>query len=444
MSGQALDLRRSAQIVRRHKALAGAVVGLGILAGGVYAVLEPPPLTSAALVALPQSAQSTQGEDATINGVPDPFTTTQDVIAGSSQVLAGALPNVRPAMSVDELRSEVQVASVTPYIISVSAKGKTAAEAEATANAVADSYIEYVGSGNSPIGQVSAHLLEAATSATGSPLEQLAVDVLVGAVFGAVIGAIAALAIGRNDRRLRNRDEIADSIGIPVVASVPVRHPSDAAGWTNLLEDYEPGGVDAWRLRKALYQLGLVGVNATESGAGSGSSLAMLSLSSDRNALALGPQLAVFAASLGIPTALVVGPQQDTNLTATLRTACGAPASPKQARNLQVTVSDQHHAAQLPGAALTIVVAVVDGKTPRVADTMRTTTTVLGVSAGAATAEQLALVAASAAADGRDIAAIFVADPESADPTTGRLPQLARPGQQRMPTRMTGTATETR
>ena len=97
-----------------------------------------------------------------------------------------------------------------------------------------------------------------------------------------------------------------------------------------------------------------------------------------------------------------------------------------------------------PDAALTVVVAVVDGQTPQVADTMRTTATVLGVSAGAATAEQLARVAASAAADGRDIAGILVADPDPADHTTGRLPQLARPTQRRRPTRMTGTTTETR
>jgi hypothetical protein len=107
-------------------------------------------------------------------------------------------------------------------------------------------------------------------------------------------------------------------------------------------------------------------------------------------------------------------------------------------------VSDHDYDAPQPDAALTIVVTVVDGKAPRVADTMHTTTTVLGVSAGAASAEQLARVAASAAADGREIAGIVVADPDPADPTTGRLPQLARPGQRRMPTRMTGAATEIR
>lgn len=443
MSEQALDLRRSAQIVRRHKLLVGIVTALGILAGGAYAALKPPMLTSTALVVLPPAAQSAQGGPAT--GAPDPYTATQEVIAGSSQVLTGALPNVRPAMSLSDLRGDIQIGSLTPYVISVGAKGKTAADAEATANAVADSYVQYLGSAGSPFGQVSAHLLEPATSATGSaPLTGFAIDALAGAVIGALVGAIAALAIGRSDRRLRRRDEIANSIGVPVLASVSVSHPSDAAGWTKLLENYEPGDVDAWHLRKTLYQLGLPGLTAPEHGAGSGSSLAVVSLSADRNALALGPQLAVFAASLEIPVALVVGPQQDTNATATLRAACAASASAKRPANLRVAVSDDQEAAHLPGAALTVVVAVVDGKAPQITDTMRTTTTLLGVSAGAATAEQLARVAASAAADGRELAGIIVADPDSADPTTGRLRQLARPGQRRVPAHKLGTAAETR
>ena len=68
--------------------------------------------------------------------------------------------------------------------------------------------------------------------------------------------------------------------------------------------------------------------------------------------------------------------------------------------------------------------------------------TVLGVASGAVTAQQLTRVAASAAADGRDIAGILVADPDPADQTTGLLPQLARTGEHRMPTRMTDAVTE--
>jgi len=444
MSQQALDLRTSIQLVRRHKLLVSVVIAGGMLAGGGYATVRPPQLTSTALVVLPQSAA--QGAAAAnANGAPDPYTATQEVVAGSNDVLLSALPNVRPAMSLTELRQEIQVGSLTPYVISITAQSKMAADAEATANAVANSYIHYIGSSRSPVGRLTAQLLEPATSAAGpTKLKQLIIYVVLGAVSGVLIALVLALAIGRRDRRLRERDEIADAIGVPVLVSVAADSPSDAAGWTKLLQEYDPGAVDGWRVHKALHQLGLIGVNAAEARAASGSSLTVLTLASDKNALALGPQLAVFAASLGVKTALVLGPQQDTNATAMLRAACAAPTTPQRSRHLQVSVIDNEHGGQQPDAALTVRVAVVDGQAPKVADSMHATVTVLGVSSGAATAGQLARVAASAAADGRDITGILVSDPDPADSTTGRLPQVARPGQPKMPTRMTGTGTEAR
>ena len=103
-------------------------------------------------------------------------------------------------------------------------------------------------------------MLQPATSATGTgPIKALVITGLIGALAGALIGIIVSLAIGRKDRRLRERDDIANSIGIPVLASIPVGHPSDAAGWTRLLDNYKPAAVHAWRLRAALQQLGLVG-----------------------------------------------------------------------------------------------------------------------------------------------------------------------------------------
>lgn len=443
MNQQGLDLRRSSQIVWRHKILVGAVVVLGILAGGAYAYLNPPSLTSTALVVLPpppQNAQAASGGTA-----PDPYTATQEVIAGSSQVLSAALADVRPAMSLAELRSDVQVGSVTPYVISVSAKGKTAADAEATANAVANSYVQYVNSATNTAEHVPAQFLERATGAAGSaPTKEIVVDALLGAVAGVLVGAIIALAVGRHDRRLRERDEIADSIGVSVLASFPVAHPSDAAGWITLLEDYQPGARHAWQLRQALHYLGMAAVNINNRDEGGRSSVTIMSFSSDPGALALGPQLAAFAASQGLPTVLVIGPQQEPDVSATLRTACGAPpASSKWPSQLRVTVSDDDIDAPLD-AALTVVVAVVDGRSPRMPATMQTTATVLGVSSGAATAEQLARVAVSADADGRELTGILVADPEPTDHTTGRIPQLSRPAQRKLPTRLKGITTEIR
>ena len=245
-------------------------------------------------------------------------------------------------------------------------KATSPAEADATANAIADSYAAYVAQKNNPAHAV-AQVLQRATNATGSSrLIALISTALIGALVGALLGVIVSLMISRKDRRLRERDDIANSIGIPVLSSVPVGHPSDAAGWTRLMEDYKPAAVDAWQLRTALQQLGMTEHNLLGrppyNGDGGGFSLAVLSLSCDPRALALGPQLAIFAASQGIPTALVIGPQQDTNATAGLRTASAVPpsASSKRPNLLRVTVSDDGNVAGQADAALIVVVVVVD------------------------------------------------------------------------------------
>ena len=180
--------------------------------------------------------------------------------------------------------------------------------------------------------------------------------------------------------------------------------------------------MQAWGLRKALHHLGVMEAR------GPGVSVAVVSLSSDRQALALGPQLAAYGASLGIPTVFVLGPQQDENATAMLRTACSGPPEARSWRSGRLRAGVRGRDAKPPEAPLTVVTCVVDAQEPRVADTMRASVTVLAVSAGAATAEQLARVAVSAASDGRQITGILVANPDPADHTTGRLPQPARRG----------------
>jgi capsular polysaccharide biosynthesis protein len=430
MSGQALDLRRSAQIVRRYRLLVGVVAALGLLLGIGYAMVNPPTLTSEALVVLPVSSNETA---------------TQAVIAASDPVLSRALRSSGPGMSLDALRSRVHVKSLSGNILSISAEGRTAAQSERITNAVANSYITYVGGRGSAVGKVDARLVAPATDATGSSaLAHLVTFAVIGALAGAVAGSLAALARGRGDRRLWERDRIADTVGVPVVASVSAGRPSDPAGWSKLLAEYEPGVIHAWSLRRALNQLGLVDLDLNGPG-GESWSVAVVSLSSDRKALAIGPQLAAFAASLGVYVNLVVGPQQDENAAASLRAACATLSAqpPGRSGHLRVTADDDQSLARQRGT-LVVVVAVVDGHAPRLDGTMRTAGTVLAVSAGGATAEQLARVSVSAAADGRDIAGIIVADPDSSDHTTGRLPQPARPARLRRPTRFTGTTTETR
>jgi capsular polysaccharide biosynthesis protein len=414
-----LDLRAFLQIMRRYWIMVGLVALLCLGAGAASTILRPPLLTSKTLVLLPP----------TIHDI-----ATQVVIAGSSPVLAGAAPDIQPALSLHTLSERVQAASPDTDIIQVTGHAPTAAEAENIANAVASSYVRYIGSPKAVGGAVQSKVLQPAVSATAPSMkERLAVYGGSGLLVGLIIGAIIAVARGRSDHRLRRRDEMADAIGVPVLASVATSRPSQAGAWAELLQGYQPTVVHEWNLRKALQHLGL-----TELRDGSRASLAVVSLASDKGALALGPQLAVFAASLGIPTALVVAPQRDVDATAALRAACtmSSEANWRGSRNLRVIGDHEQAAPHYPGAALTIVVVVVDERAPRLAGTLRTSVTTLAVSAGVATAEQLARVAVSAVDGGRDIAGIIVANPDPTDHTTGGLPQAARPSRRRMPTRL--------
>jgi hypothetical protein len=429
MSEQPLDLRRSAHLVRRHW-IAVCIVGLLGLALGIgYTLHRPPMLTGVALVAFPPATRD----------VP-----TQVVVAGSDHVLADALRGIGDGMSPQTLRSVVQVKVVTSNLISISGMAKSPALAERIANTVASDYISFARSKSNPAGAVQAQLLQPATSVTGRRLiDRLIASGGLGAVLGTLVGALGVIAFSRRDRRLRARNEIADAIGLPVLASFSVRHPSDPARWTRMLDEYEPGVADGLRMQNALQFLGLSRLELVNRD--TGGSVGILTLSSDRRALALGPQLAVYAADQGIDTALVIGPQQDANTSAALRAACAAQAEGSRRSNLlRLIVADHVDHAEEVSAALSVVVAVVDGQSPEVGKTMRAGATVLGVSSGAATAEQLARVAASAAADNRQIAGILVADPDPSDPTTGRLPQLARPTRRTRPTRINGASTAAR
>jgi capsular polysaccharide biosynthesis protein len=424
MSEQPLTLKRSLQIVRDRLIAVAILTALGLLAGAGYTELNLPMHASSALVVLPASTTNTG---------------TQMLIATSVPVLESALSSVHPAVSLKTIRNSVQVTSVGVDVLSITAQGGTAAQSENMANAVADSYVAYVGAANTPAGRLQAQVLAPAASATATELPvRMSATAILGALAGALVGVIGALAIGRHDRRLRERDEIADAIGVPVLASFPVTRPANAAGWAKLLEDYQPSVTAASRLRNVLSYLGLAGMTPAGGGAGA-SSLTVLSLSSDPGALALGPQLATFAAADGIPTMLVIGPDQDSSTAAALRAAAVAPPSSRRSGRLRLAVADNDDLGLQPTAALSVVATVVDDRAPRVVGPMRTGATLLGVSAGAATAEQLARVAASAAANGYRITGILVANPDPADPTTGRVPQLARPAQGRMPEHLTGT-----
>ena len=425
MSGQALDLVRSAQIVWRLRRLVAAFLALGFLGGAVYTAVSPAVYQADAFVAISQSVSIAK----------------QEALVNSPLVLAPALNGVDRGVPLTTLRSRVFAKTADAGLMMVVAEASTAAQAISTANVVARSYVAVTTAANSPASGsvVPVQLFRLATGASGTSLRwRLFYAAGTGLLAGALLGVSVAVAVGRGKRWLRERNDFADSIGVPVMASVRVSHPTRRAGWTKLLGGYQPGAADAWRLGHVLRELDPAG----DGSAGDGSSVAVLSLAQDRKALALGPQLAAFAAQQGIPVTLVLDSRQGGKVTKALRAACAAGAGPAGAGRPAVAVINPDED-RLPAGGLVIVAAVVDGEAPRVAATIRATTTILGATSGAVTARQLTRVAASAAGDGRDITGILVAEPDPDDPTTGRLPQLARLGSRPMPTRMTTAVTET-
>lgn len=428
-----MDARTLLYAVRRHKVVFAFLFLLGVAAGAAFTLIRPPMLTSKVLVVVPGTR----------------FIQTQAVIADSDPVLIAAGGSLDPPVTLETLRHRVSVASVTSTVLAITAIGKTARQAQDIANAIAHNYVTFVKSPRNPGGKASAQVLENATPAIGTTLRvRIAETAGFGALAGAVIGIIVAAAIGRTDRRLRERDEIAAAIGAPVLASIPVARPSDTTSWARLLENYDPMVVHAWSLRKALRQLGVTdGMSAI----GTRVSVAVVSMSSDRRALSLGPQLAIFASSLGIPTTLVVRPQRESDMTAPLSAACTMSASTLsvQPSRLRFAVGEGEGPDQYATVALTVIIDVVDSRDPRPTRSADATATVLAVSAGSATAEQLAKVAVSVTTDGADIAGVLVGDPFVSDRTTGSLPHLRQPARRRLvasqrpPTRANGTATET-
>lgn len=284
-----------------------------------------------------------------------------------------------------------------------------------------------------------ASVLQKATPARRPGLVSRSIGFSLLGVFVAVgLAAFVLILRSRRDRKLRYRDEIADALGSPVIASVRSRVPRAAAGWTSLLEDYTPGTVDAWALRQALHQLVLDGspVGRPHGDRGEGvehtaMTITVITLSDDPRGLAMGPQLAAYAASSGIPTALVAGQRHES--------AASLWAAFSQGREeVRPGLLVDAHTRDGHDVDLTVVLAVVDRRKPELAALPESSVAILAVSSGSATAEELALTAVTADDAGSRIAGIIVADPDDLDRTTGRLLQHERAQQIPLPTRLTG------
>jgi hypothetical protein len=283
-------------------------------------------------------------------------------------------------------------------------------------------------------------VIQQATAARGLPtLVRLLIWAPFGALVCTVLAALALLVTARRDPRLRLRDEIADSVGSPVFASIASRPQQSVAGWSTLLETYEATPVESWAFRQLLR--GLVTVDHIGEWQAGGKvaggkvehprSLSVLSLSGDEKGLAIGPQLAAFASSVGLATHLAT--------TAGHESAAALWAA--SAADRQSALRPDLYVGKLPkGQAidLTITSVVLEREHPEFGNAPTRAAILLAVAAGTATEEELARVAVAVDDAGRRIDGIAVADPDQTDRTTGRHTMDERTLQLPLPTRLTG------
>ncbi|NYD43075.1 Wzz/FepE/Etk N-terminal domain-containing protein [Nocardioides panaciterrulae] len=258
-----------------------------------------------------------------------------------------------------------------------------------------------------------------------------------GAALAVALSIVVMVGLGRRDAKLGTRDEIADAIGSEVIASLRSQVPRSVAAWSSLLERYTPSVAEGWTVRLALAGLGLddLAMRNSETHAGevstAGHRLCVLSLEDDPRALSLGPQVASYAASIGISTRLV--PEQG-DATAALWAACSSAGNEEIRPHLRVSSRRQ----TTHPAELTVLVSVLDRRSPQMPPLHRSAIVVLAVSSRAASSEDLARAAVVAYEAGFRISGVLVADPDPLDKTTGRQLPHERLQQQPLPSRGSG------
>lgn len=255
-------------------------------------------------------------------------------------------------------------------------------------------------------------VIQRATTATPASAAALALPVVLGAIGGALLGSIIVLAWHRKDPRLRTRDALAATLGVPVLASLEVAPCRSPEEWSAFFETYEPSALERWRARTALREAGL----ATDPT----SRLAVLTLAGDAPAVMLTARLAVAAAASGLKTTF--GVVADGDHAATLRAVCRHYASERRAPRLGLRMGNGGSPSRRAAPELAITATVVDPSRPQPAPTAQPpTASMLSVSAGFASAEQLAAVAVAAADRGEPLSGVLVANPTPADHSVGRF-----------------------
>ncbi len=457
-----LDLRSTWSLISFRRRWVALLATVGLLSALGYAALRPAQPTAEALVLLPPTASSTTNQ-------PTRSVATQAAIATSTPVLAAAiaLKPVTSPVTVDDLRRSVHAKALTQDLLAVQVTAPRAADAERLANAVAAALVAYLNEPeSSPGGRAAAqvgtqaaslatlvaqlHKLAAAAASSGDTalltsirdelsqvsgeLDALAnsmttlvtspsgtalvlqkardvsrpsdlrivVIALIGLAGGLVAGAMVAFGLSRRDRRLRFRRDVESTLGLPVLASLTATACSSPTDWEAVLTGSNRDSIDSWNLRNLLSHVR----HSTTSPA----SVHVISFVEDRPAVAVGPALAAYSASRGLSTSLHTGGRPELE---DLRAAASMADRTRTADpRLSVSGGD-------PGGDREIDVAVglVGSDREGVDEGRPPLRSVMAVSSGFATADDVARMALTIEDRGGTVLGLVMVNPDPSDRT---------------------------
>ncbi len=236
-----------------------------------------------------------------------------------------------------------------------------------------------------------------------------------GALLGFALAALIVVVRARRDKSLRLRDAVADAIGVPVLASVTAGAVSRPSEWRRLLDRQRSDPVDTWNSRRVLHRL--LDEHRGEQTRGA---ITVIMLQGDRCALAAAVGLALEAARLGMRVQCELSEVRALDdlragaLTwARSRGAAGDPG---------LVIPPDDTAGPTASMTIKLLIAVVDGEGLKLARVGEPT--LLVVSAGWATADDLARAALAATAQGNPLLGVLLVNPDRDDATTGLVSAL--------------------
>jgi hypothetical protein len=496
------DLRATLGILHRRTRVLVAAAIVGLAAGVAYVLVQPPALTSTALVLLP------------IPAVPESSSSdidTQVQIAISATVLYRAGQKIEPALPVRSVRKLVEASAPTTQLIQIDATSTNAAVAQTLSQAVADSYVEYVNNTAREVSSAAQVDLKIRRDRLQAQIHQLEDEIAsvkqrqrANSPDGRKEAQLLAALRTEQAHLSLQLDKVADKIDIGPAGSPdtlgtlvvqPATEPDGQSTWIRLVVWAPLGALictifagvvlvgATWRdnrvrLRDEIADavgspvLAAVRSNPQQSVAGWSKLLKTYEAppaeswafrqvlrhlvatgghAESSAALEVNHSQALTVLSLsGDQRGLAIGPQfaaftSSLGITTHLVPAMGD----ESAAALWAACASERGSAARPGLyisdvsegrkiGLTIDLVVVDPAKPDLGNTPESAVTILAIAPGTATEQELARVAIAVDDVGRRVDGVVVADPDQTDRTSGRHTMYERSRLPALPTRLTG------